>query len=101
MQLLNTATVAVGSGTSQKYNDVAGLWDDGTRTIYVDGTFTNATTVVVECSPDPLSVADSSSRWHTLLTTTAPTFVNTNYKYKKVRARVSTIGTGTLIVEML
>jgi len=99
MQLLNVPTASAQTGTSAKYNDVSSLWKDYTPTIYIDGTFSGAT-VVVECSPDPLSVADSSSRWHTITTQTAPAMVACNYKYKKIRARVSVGGTGSLIVEM-
>jgi hypothetical protein len=100
MQLLNVATASAQTGTSSKYNDVASLWRDAYNTIYIDGTFGGAT-VVVECSPDPLSLADASSRWHTITSATAAGMVLTNYKYKKIRARVSVAGTGTLVVEVL
>lgn len=99
--LINAATATAQNGVSSKFNDTGSLWQDGDPTLYVDGTFGGAT-VVVECSPDPLSVADASSRWHTIGTYTAAAMLaGMNNKYKKIRARISVAGTGSVIVEVL
>lgn len=105
--LLNVSAPATQAGTSVKYNDLGSQWGGGTdpgRTLFVDGTFGGAT-VVVEVSPDPLATPDASSRWHIAAdgtaTFTTPGMLNFAEKFKKIRARVSVAGTGTVTVEAL
>jgi hypothetical protein len=98
--LLNLATATAQLGTSQKYNDAGSLNKSGMKTWHVSGTFGGAT-VVVQVSPDPLAIADASSRWETVGTFTAPGYITTSDIWKKTRANVSIAGTGTVEVEIL
>ncbi len=100
--LLSTALASMtGFQPSVKYNDAGSLWPDGSKTIYVTGSFTSGAAIQVQISPDPLSLADASSRWQTLETWTAPGYLSITDKWKKIRAGISVGGLGSALVEIL
>ncbi len=100
--LISATGPAVGPQPSVKFNDLGSLWKDYDRTVFSSGTFAGGVAAVVQISPDPLSVADASSRWYNVNTTiTAAGYFDFTSKFRKIRANVTALGTGTIEIEVL
>lgn len=100
--LINATAPAVGPQPSVKFNDLGSLWKDYDHTVYSSGTFAGGVAASVQISPDPLSVADASSRWYNVgASITAPGYFDFTSKFKKIRANVTALGTGTIEIEVL